>query len=757
MTILTAPRSILGYSIVGEEIPLSQLSRLKRPTLLAILGVTMVTAGTVAGLWLRDARPEKTAGDHSSPGKMPGPDSIRKSPEDQAAFTSLLTPSEIDTAPTPSPWNEAATKTDQIANHVSVADEALRTGNYSKAISVYRSLLPYIDGAHEAAVRFRLALASECSGAFKDALRQYQAIAQKFAQSNWNDIAQLGRVRCLAHSARNGLLDTVVYRNLILDNTTLTVPIRREVLHAAARGLCGTLLNERRMDILDPATLLLSAWHVDPNVELTDLPELLKASSTPPGAPAFEMLQRIDNDPDNIYFRIQTRGASLQGLLARLTTRAKLGLRLSPAATELIESRKQAIHADDIQMSLLLDGLCAPFGLEWHMDESTVVIAAVAERSDDENGAFLLARVLRLLEEARLEAADSRQAGHTSIAYGCLLFETGRPADAANIFNNQLQSGTSDEVDIEAAFNLGKCYQALAQGSEAEEAWYRCVDTGGKDRITRAAAYICLSRVQLEDGRFQKAASSLVPALALASGTVLEQEAAAMLGSAYLLAGNAPAANSVMFEHRDSMEDEQIRNAVAFVAALARYQVEALAERREIEARDVVATLSHYNPSTSFGAHWYVLAGQACEELGLADRAVGHYVEAVQNLNEGGLRKQTMLKLAEQYRNDHRLQDAGKILQAVSTGEHGPLADEVRLQKADIALRQGDTQATIDQCYLIAINSTSESVHRRSLYLMGRAFEKRKDYESAVSCFAGMLPHALTASAVRPAGHRGLK
>lgn len=757
MTILTAPRSILGCSIVGEEGPLSHFSRLKRPILLAILGVTMVTAGTVAGLWLKDESSENTAGDHSTQRETPHPDPDKDSPEDQTTYTSLLTTGEIDAAPAPSPWNETASKTDQISNHVAIGDEALRTGNYAKAISVYRSILPYMDGAHEAAVRFRLALTSECSGAVKDGLRQYQAIAQKFAQSNWNDVAQLGRVRCLAQSAQARMLDTVVYRNLILDNTALTVPIRREVLHAAARGLCGILMKQRRNDILDPGTLLLSAWNVEPNIELNELPELLKASSIPPATPDFELLQKIDDDPNNIYFRIQTRAASLQGLLTRMATRAKLNLKLSPAAVDVMTSRKQAIHVDDIQMSLLLDGLCAPFGLQWHLEESTIVVSVAAERPDDENAAFLLDRVLRLLEVARIEAANSRQSGHTSIAFGCLLFETGRPADAANIFTGQLQSGTTHEIEIEAAFNLGKCYQALAQSSDAEEAWYRCVDTGGKDRITRTAAYICLSRIQLEDGRYQKAASSLVTALALAKGTVLEQQAAAMLGSAYLLAGNAPAANSVMFEHKDSMEDEQIRSAVAFVAALARYRVAALSERRKIEARDVVATLSHFDPAAAFGAHWYILAAQGCEDLGLADRAMGHYIEAFHQLNEGGLRKQTMLKLAEQYRNDHRLQDAGKILQAVSTDEHGPLADEVRLQRADIAFRQGNTQKAIDECYLIAINSTFESVRRRALYLMGRAFEKRQDYESAVSCFAGMLPHALTTSAVRPADHRGLK
>jgi len=255
----------------------------------------------------------------------------------------------------------------------------------------------------------------------------------------------------------------------------------------------------------------------------------------------------------------------------------------------------------------------------------------------------------------------------------------------------------------------------------------------------------------------RKAASSLVMGLALSNGTVLEQQATALLGSAWLMAGNAPAANTVMFDHKASLEDEQIRSSVAFVSALARYRVSGLPETREAQGRDVVAALSDFDPAKAFGAHWHVLAAQACEELGLSDQAMRHYVNSVKELDGGGLRKLTMLKIAERYRNDQRLQEAGEILQAVDSAEPGPMNDEVELQAADIALREKDTQKTIDKCHLVVVRTADDAIRRRALYLMGRAFEKEKNHEAAVYCFAGMLPKTLTAQAISPAAHRGLK
>ncbi len=730
--------------------------RLRRPLILALVGLTTVAMGSGVGLWLNPPAPDNGEGKHSTAWENPQGIPLTDRLPVPGEVPSQLTQSELNQVTMPADADEAATETDRITDYVRNGDDALRTGNYSRAISIYRSLLPHTEGAHEASVRYRLALSSECANACKEALRQYQAIAQQFPQSTWNDVAQLGRIRCLALESETGTLDTVVYR-AILDNTVLTPPVRREVLHVAARGLSGVLLNPRRDDILNPQTLLLAAWHIEPSLELARLPSLLETDPVPPGESTFEVLQDFNDNPDDIYFRIYSRRASLRTLLTRMAEQTGLGLRLSRNAMEAMASRKHAIHAEDISMSLLLDGLCVPLGLSWHQQDSTVIVSASEDRTDEEKADYLFQRAERLLDTARIDATDSPQSGHTKIAHGCLLFEKGRTADAAHLFADLLQSGDRPELDIETSFNLGKCYQSLGQLAEAEQTWYRCVDTGGRDRFTRTAAFLCLSRLQLEDARFQKAASSLAMAVDLSAGSPLEQQATALLGSAYLMAGNAPAANTAMFEHRGAIEDETVRQTVAFVAALARYHSAGLSKRQQIEAQDVVATLTHFDPSAAFGDHWHVLAAQACDELGLAEPAVAHYAQAVQSLNDGGLRQVAMLRLAERYRDDDRLQDAGKILQAAAVKDTSPLTHEIELQKADLTLRQGNTQATIELCHPIAVGAAEQSIRRRALKLMGRAFEKQGDHESAVYCFAGMLPRSLTSQAVRPTGHEEIK
>jgi len=746
-----------------ERTPL--FARLNRTLLLAVLGVVTVGTGTLLGLWMTAEDPDKDEGSPTSQNESLG-DRIKMkktAAREEAAkkeSQKRLTENELEFVTGSGAYGEPASRTDRIANYVNNGDNALQIGDYARAISDYRYVLDMTDGAAEASVRFRLALSSECSGATQEALDQYQAIAQKFSQSNWNDVAQLGRARCLAATGQAEVLRSIVYRNLILDDTALTPPIQREILHVAARGLCRTMLRKRRNDILAPRTLVLSASDTDPNRELAQLPELVRAESVPARPPAFERLQKIGNHPDDIYFKIHTKHASVHTLLTNLTNRAELRLLLSPGAVDTIESRRQTIHADDIRMSLLLDGLCAPFGMVWHSEEGNVQLSLVSEISAEQNAEFQLDCIDRLLTTARIEAPKSVQAAHTQIAHGCLLFEHGRPANAAHVFEAHLNSGTVPEIDIEAAFNLGKCYQALGQLKEAEEAWYRCVDAGGRDRATLGAAYICIGRLQLEDARFEKATTSLVRGLDISDGTALEQQAAAMLGSAYLMDGNPPAGNTAMFEHSDSIDDSTIERTVAFASALARFRVAGLASQRESAARELVSALSHFNPATAFGGHWHVLAAQACDELGLADAALQHYVDSLGVLSDGGLRKAALVRLAGRYRDEQRLGDAAKLLKAAQAAESDSrslLAYEVGLQAADVALRSGKTQAAIDQGREVATQTGDESLRRRALELMGRAHENQGDYEAAMYCFMGMLPRKNPDSAVVPVGHGELE
>ncbi len=195
----------------------SLFSRLNRTLVLAILGVVTVGTGTLLGLWMTAVEPDNDEGNPASQseslaGGLRKKHGVREA--EPKEFQSLLTENELDFVTDAGAWNETASRTDRIANHVANGDNALRIGDYARAISDYRYVLDMTDGAAEASVRFRLALSSECSGAIQEALDQYQAIAQKFSQSNWNDVAQLGRTRCLAATGQADVLSSVVYRNL---------------------------------------------------------------------------------------------------------------------------------------------------------------------------------------------------------------------------------------------------------------------------------------------------------------------------------------------------------------------------------------------------------------------------------------------------------------------------------------------------------------------------------------------------------------
>ncbi|MFY8058714.1 MAG: hypothetical protein ACOVRM_13285, partial [Planctomycetaceae bacterium] len=53
-------------------------------------------------------------------------------------------------------------------------------------------------------------------------------------------------------------------------------------------------------------------------------------------------------------------------------------------------------------------------------------------------------------------------------------------------------------------------------------------------------------------------------------------------------------------------------------------------DKKEREGRSVVEAMVHLNPEKQFGAHWCLLAGDAADELGLAQQATDAYLMVLQ-------------------------------------------------------------------------------------------------------------------------------
>ncbi|MEZ6062780.1 MAG: tetratricopeptide repeat protein [Planctomycetaceae bacterium] len=725
--------------------------------MLVVGGIALSGLGIATGMWLHTKNtPESeenpavattsTAADHAWSDELP--DNLPPDESQLHAGTNGAPRTEP-----PDPFQVAASgisETDAgeesaaevIANYISIADEELRVGNYAKAIDLYNFSLTQVSGASEAAVRFRLALAAEAAGSFPEAIGRYQSVSQKFAQSAWADVAQLGEARCLASLGQTEKLEVTLVREVILNETAFSPTVRGELLHICGRAFANGLTANRNTSLLDDQCLILPTWLPDPIQVLAELPAMLQDTAPKPGNLTFQILQSREDSPDSVYVRVHSAKASVRTLLNAALQKSGYECRFSQGALLAINGRKQTLHADDIGLSLLLDGLCVPFGLIWSYDGSTIQIRSRSEAGAAELADYRVNAAERLLRTALFQAPDSAQIGHSRVALGVLVYHRQRTADALHLFRSQLELQPRSAVDVDASFNLAKCYLALDQNAEALETFLYAVDSSGGPPLARTAAYLYVGRLQIADELYQPAVSSLVRALALSRGTALESNAAMMLSSAYLLAGNPQGANEVLMAHgrREMLTESPDRDAAAFLSAFCRFRAAVLQDRREREGATLVTALTHFDPQGQFGVHWTLLAAQASEELGLYEQSTQHYLAILDSKTGPAMRDRTLMKLSERYRADGQLDEAAELLKAVTDNQSGQVALQVALQSAVVASEKGDPDTTLQMCRFVLANSEDTAVRRVALKLMGRAYESRRDYEAAVYCFAGMVP-----------------
>ncbi len=732
-------------------------SRWKKPLLLLVGGAALAGLGIAAGLWLQPGDARIAGG---NPAVEPPSSQLAASwlPDDSGDPSFHDTPFDEDSgvdsptiAANAPPGNSAGvvpaedseeSPAQVIANYIAIADDELRIGNYAKAMDLYEFVLTQVSGASEAAVRFRLALATEAAGSFPEAIQRYQTVSQKFAQSAWAGVAQLGEARCLASVGQTDKLEVTLLRELLLDDTRFSPVVRGELLHICGRAFAGALIGRQKQSLLDDRSLILPRWLPDPILVLAELPRMLQQTPRPPGNVTFEVLQSREESPDSVYVRVHSSQASVHTLLKSALQRSGFECHFGDSAMLAVNGRRQSLHADDISLSLLLDGLCIPFGLIWTHEGSTVQIQTRVEASADAVAKFRVESAERLLRNALFQSPDSPQIGYSRVALGVLLFQRDRTADALHMLRSQLELQPRSDVEAEASFNVAKCYLALNQQDEALDAFLHSIDSTGGQPLARTAGYLYIGRLQIADELYQPAVSSLVRALALSDDTIMETDAALLLSSAYLLAGNPQGANEILMQsdRRSRLAQPETRDAAAFLSAFCRFRAAVLQDRREREGQTLVTALTRFDPLSQFGVHWALLAAEASEELGLYEQATHHYLTVLDAAPAARLRDRTLLKLAERYRAGGQFDEAAQLLSAVTQSDSELLTLQVALQSAVVASEQGDSDSALQLCRFVLANSDDDAVRRAALKLMGRAYERRQDYEAAVYCFAGMVP-----------------
>ena len=630
--------------------------------------------------------------------------------------------------------------TQQAVNLMTVADEQIASGSYVQAMRAYQVIRQKSQGAPGTAILIRLALCAEAAGRRAAVLEAYRKVAATQSDPAWAGIARYGEARCLASVKQHSGLQTDMLRRVLLDESDFVPTVRNEVLHLIGRDLWQEQSTMASGNLLDDMTLTVPEWSADPARLLDELPLLIHETPTTVGPIQFQVLHFDDKTPDGISVRLSCGTSRLEPMLNNLVSGCRLQLDVSSQASSRLQGRTQQVHIDNSRLAILLDGMTIPYGLCWTQKDELISIQQSDELPPEEFRKCRLNAAERILRIAVTDGATSRQAGHSRLALATLLYEQKRAADAVQFLQVQLESEPRSVVETEAAFNLGKCLMALNERNESREAFLRSIDAAGGLTDVKIAAYIFVSRLFLEDNHSKLAISNMMRGVSLSEGSTMEAYAALQLGSAYLIFGNPQGANSVLMERREELANGPGREAAAFVSAFARFRAAVLADRREREGWAVVAALAELKPENYCGGHWAVLVAEACEELGLDAQSNEAYQLALKKLPPSWLRDRTVMRLAGRYQQDREFEEARLLLTSLTTAEADQMTLQAKLKSAEVSLEQNHPEEAIRTCRLLIDATDAPQLERAALRIMGQAYERKKDHQSAIYCFAGMLP-----------------
>jgi tetratricopeptide (TPR) repeat protein len=639
--------------------------------------------------------------------------------------------------------------TDFFARQMAQADDDLCSGSYAHAIRIYQRLKKDSTSDLDPALEFRLALCAEVSGNHAEATEAYLRIGRNTSGKTWAGAAAFGAARCMSSLGRHDALQSDLLRRVLLDETAYSVTIRSELLHLLGRVSWKCLAPTSDAGLLDDNILSDPDWHPEPHVTLKSLAKILKEAI--PTRPELQLttLSASEKQPAEIFLRVHSTTAQTEKLLKLLVEHCSIPLEVTPSASTALEGRTLQIHVSDRSLALLLDGLTVPFDNIWKFDGSRIQVSAADESSAEQVRSFKTAVAERILRAALAESPASQQSGCSRLALGSLLYSEGQTADAGQMFLTQLRMSPFSAVEPDAAFNLGKCQLALKQPDDARNSFLQSVDAKNSSADVQLAAYLYAGRLQIEMGKLQPAITTLMHALSMSDGTSMEPQAAMLLASCYLLTGNPQGASSVLTERREALQEEEYLDASAFLSSLCRFRAAILPDRKEREGRSVVEAIAHLHPEKQFGAHWCFLAAEAAEELGLTQQATEGYLQTLQLEPARPLRDQTLMKLAQRFQADQRLDDAHLLLTAVTPEESETISQMARLQNAELAIEQGKPETAVRYCRELLDRRSTPELRRETLRIMGRAYERLKNHRAAVYCFSGIVPDA----AVEAAGY----
>ena len=646
-------------------------------------------------------------------------------------------------------------ETSPAARMLAASDEWLRTGYFSRAMTGFDVVLKNSKAASKESIQFRIALCREFLGEVSAAQQQYRSLARTTTFRSMRSMAQLGEARCLAARGQTELLKTQFLPMALLDESAFPEQVTGEFLHLIARAMMLAARQaepqsaETKSGKID--TLAIPKLSPNPGDVLQQLASMRTDDKL--DLPVFQVLQNAENSPDSCFVRVNQPRVGVLSLLTSMLQECGFESQISSTVLTTIQGHGQSLIVSDKSLSLILDGVCLRFGLVWRVTDTTISFMTLDEAGDSVVAEFNSAMTERLLRWAIISSSESYQSHSSQLLLGVVHYDRAEYVDAAHVFQVYLERHPHTMLTGLAAFNLAKCYVRTNQLTEAEESLLRGIDHTHSTFDTRIAAYMYLGRLRLESGQLQEAVSTLIRGLSQSHGHESEAAIGLLLSSAYLLADNPHAANSVLMERRSLFVKPQQQAAAAFLSAYCRLRRAAEPSRVARETQAVVTALAHFRPAKMQGKHWYLLTASAYEDIGLRSNAIGTYTTAIKDELPGFVMEHCCTQLAELYAAEGQLAKAEELFKAVPSKEGTQIFAQTMLSRARLAFQNDDLRSTIEFASKVARSNDDESTVRQALRILGETYEKQGNHLAAVYCFAGMVPDSETSVNVQQTSH----
>ncbi|MEK6257849.1 MAG: tetratricopeptide repeat protein [Planctomycetota bacterium] len=365
-------------------------------------------------------------------------------------------------------------------------------------------------------------------------------------------------------------------------------------------------------------------------------------------------------------------------------------------------------------------------------EEEPLAIARGDE--DHEHSRTMIARTLGCLIAA---APKHRLADHARFALGRLAQADDDHAQAVTHYS-PLVGRASSPLAIRAAYNAGVSYYRLGDLPRACEQ-LTIVVHGAPGHELHTQSTILLGCLLLDRGENREAAFQLQRAAGARIPPEDQALAAVYLGIAHLMQDQPREAAEALFADKPHFEDRSVRNAAAFLTALARYRL-LTGVQQEREASFLFRSLVAIESDAEWlGPTGQLLIGKALHELGLADRMVELYSRSLEHQMPANIANEMKFAIAEQRHAEKKPEEARSLWQEVSADGEGVWQNRSCLRLAELALADGRADDCVAACRAL---HHSDGIPRTDvLKLMGRAYEQLGNDALAAQCYAGRMPH----------------